>query len=57
MATDHRVAGHLGVAADKYDRAIRTFVFARPECFWKLGGQSVFGAFRDGAAAETSAVT
>ena len=24
--TEHRVAGHLGVAADEYDRAIRTFI-------------------------------
>jgi methylase of polypeptide subunit release factors len=23
---EHRVAGHLGVAADEYDRAIRTFI-------------------------------
>ncbi len=26
MAEEHRVAGHLGVAADEYDRAIRTFI-------------------------------
>jgi tRNA (cmo5U34)-methyltransferase len=26
MATEHRVAGHLGVAADDYDRTIRTFI-------------------------------
>ena len=26
MAGDHRVAGHLGVAADDYDRTIRTFI-------------------------------
>jgi tRNA (cmo5U34)-methyltransferase len=26
MAAEHRVAGHLGVAADEYDRTIRTFI-------------------------------
>jgi tRNA (cmo5U34)-methyltransferase len=26
VAEEHRVAGHLGVAADEYDRAIRTFI-------------------------------
>jgi len=26
MPVDHRVAGHLGVAADDYDRTIRTFI-------------------------------
>lgn len=26
MPDEHRVAGHLGVAADEYDRAIRTFI-------------------------------
>jgi len=26
MAVEHRVAGHLGVAADDYDRTIRTFI-------------------------------
>jgi tRNA (cmo5U34)-methyltransferase len=26
MSDDHRVAGHLGVAADDYDRTIRTFI-------------------------------
>jgi SAM-dependent methyltransferase len=26
MAGEHRVAGHLGVAADEYDRTIRTFI-------------------------------
>jgi tRNA (cmo5U34)-methyltransferase len=26
MPEEHRVAGHLGVAADEYDRAIRTFI-------------------------------
>jgi tRNA (cmo5U34)-methyltransferase len=26
MANEHRVAGHLGVAADEYDRTIRTFI-------------------------------
>ena len=26
MAAEHRVAGHLGVAADDYDRTIRTFI-------------------------------
>jgi SAM-dependent methyltransferase len=26
MAREHRVAGHLGVAADEYDRTIRTFI-------------------------------
>src|SRR5262245_5426449 len=26
MASEHRVAGHLGVAADDYDRVIRTFI-------------------------------
>ena len=26
MPDEHRVAGHLGVAADDYDRAIRTFI-------------------------------
>jgi tRNA (cmo5U34)-methyltransferase len=26
MATEHRVAGHLGVNADDYDRTIRTFI-------------------------------
>jgi tRNA (cmo5U34)-methyltransferase len=26
MAVEHRVAGHLGVAADEYDRAIRRFI-------------------------------
>jgi len=26
MADEHRVAGHLGVAADDYDRAIRAFI-------------------------------
>jgi tRNA (cmo5U34)-methyltransferase len=26
MAVEHRVAGHLGVAADEYDRTIRTFI-------------------------------
>jgi len=26
MAPEHRVAGHLGVAADDYDRTIRTFI-------------------------------
>ena len=26
MPTEHRVAGHLGVAADDYDRTIRTFI-------------------------------
>jgi tRNA (cmo5U34)-methyltransferase len=26
MSDEHRVAGHLGVAADEYDRAIQTFI-------------------------------
>ena len=26
MAAEHRVAGHLGVAADDYDQTIRTFI-------------------------------
>jgi tRNA (cmo5U34)-methyltransferase len=26
MPTEHRVAGHLGIAADDYDRTIRTFI-------------------------------
>ena len=26
MSTEHRVAGHLGVAADDYDRTIRAFI-------------------------------
>ena len=26
MADQHRVAGHLGVAADDYDRTIREFI-------------------------------
>src|SRR5262249_57582833 len=26
MPVEHRVAGHLGVAADDYDRTIRTFI-------------------------------
>jgi tRNA (cmo5U34)-methyltransferase len=26
MSDEHRVAGHLGVAADEYDRTIRTFI-------------------------------
>jgi tRNA (cmo5U34)-methyltransferase len=26
MAPEHRVAGHLGIAADDYDRTIRTFI-------------------------------
>ena len=26
MASEHRVAGHLGVAADEYDQTIRTFI-------------------------------
>jgi tRNA (cmo5U34)-methyltransferase len=26
VAVEHRVAGHLGVAADEYDRTIRTFI-------------------------------
>lgn len=37
--------------------ALRSAGFARPECFWKLGGQSVFGGFRDGGAAETPTAT
>jgi methylase of polypeptide subunit release factors len=26
MSVEHRVAGHLGVAAEEYDRTIRTFI-------------------------------
>jgi len=48
MATEHRVAGHLGVAADEYDELdiIAAAGFRRPDCFWRNGLIAVYGAFK-----------
>src|SRR5262249_53591050 len=45
MGNEHRVSGHLGVAADDYDRTIRTFIPNTSGC-WAPSSSGSTGTFR-----------